>query len=73
MIGESRGGNYWRPASDRGNACDTGVLAIHNDGINISHADGHVKWYPSIRVHAPRALVTSRLPWTNTDTYASGW
>jgi prepilin-type N-terminal cleavage/methylation domain-containing protein/prepilin-type processing-associated H-X9-DG protein len=72
MIGESRGGSYWRPATDQ-SGCDTGVLYVHNNGINICHADGHAVWYPASRAHSVKANTRYRLPWANVSTFAAGW
>jgi len=73
LIGDSRGGNYWRPANDQGNRCDTGVMALHNGGINVAYCDGHVKWVRAERAHGPKAWVNSYLPWHNADQYPPGW
>jgi len=74
MIGESRGGNFWRPSNDQP-GCDTGYLAVHGIGINVVYCDGRGGWINSNRIHAPKALVGSNLylPWSNTNTFPPGW
>jgi hypothetical protein len=72
LFGESRGGNYWRPASDQ-TGCDTGYLMVHRAGIQYSRFDTSVLWINSSRIHAPKAIVTAYLPWTNVENYQPGW
>ena len=63
-IGESAGGNYWRPATDK-TGCDTGVLKHHSDGINVLFADQHGAWVRWEKCHATAATIKSSLPWWN--------
>jgi prepilin-type processing-associated H-X9-DG protein len=63
-FGESAGGNYWRPATDK-SGCDTGVLKTHNDGINVLFADQHGSWIRWTQAHAPAGTIKSSLPWWN--------
>jgi len=81
ILGDSFGGNYWRPATDT-SGCDTGSLDTHNDGINAAYVDGHVKWMKSERAHATRQYVRrgadpaspiGYLPWANSDIYPVWW
>ncbi|MBC7287499.1 MAG: DUF1559 domain-containing protein [Armatimonadetes bacterium] len=72
LIGDSAGGNYWRPANDQ-SGCDTGVVTLHNGGINVAYCDGHVKWVRADRAHGPKAWVNAYLPWKNVDQYPPGW
>jgi len=72
MIGEAAGANYWRPATDQ-SGCDTGVMAPHSDGLNVTFTDGHTEWQRSVRVHHIKAHCTAYLPWMNRDNYAAGW
>ena len=72
QIGESIGGNYWRPAIDQV-GCDTGLLAVHRQGIDVTYFDAAVRWVPSTQIHAPKALVRAYLPWLNTDQFPPGW
>ena len=72
MIGDSRGGNYWRPANDQ-TGCDTGELDVHNGGINVAFCDGHAKWVKKERAHGPKAWINAYLPWANRETYPPGW
>ena len=72
LIGESRGGNYWRPATDQ-TGCDTGYLEVHGRGIQAVYYDSSARWSPSNRLHAPKALIRAYLPWTNVATFPPGW
>ena len=64
QMGESAGGSYWRPATDK-TGCDTGILQHHNDGINVLYADQHAGWVRWTQCHAPAATIKSSLPWWN--------
>ena len=72
MIGDSAGGNFWRPANDQ-SGCDTGELRLHNEGINVAFLDGHAKWVKSERAHGPKAYIRQYLPWWNSESYPPGW
>jgi prepilin-type N-terminal cleavage/methylation domain-containing protein len=63
-MGESKGGNYWRPATDK-TGCDTGVLDHHTGGINVLYADQHASWVRTEQAHDTAAVIKSRLPWSN--------
>jgi prepilin-type N-terminal cleavage/methylation domain-containing protein/prepilin-type processing-associated H-X9-DG protein len=68
-----RNGAAWRPWL-RGGGCGTDFTEVHNEGVNIGFADGHVKWLKSTKVWAPDKWThDNRLPWANVDVRAPGW
>jgi len=73
FLGESRGGNFWRPRNDGAGTCDDGLMSPHNEGLNIAFADGHVKWVKESRAHGAKAIINTYLPWKNVDAYPPGW
>jgi prepilin-type N-terminal cleavage/methylation domain-containing protein/prepilin-type processing-associated H-X9-DG protein len=75
LVGESRGGNYWRPVLNATpvNGCDTGRLEVHNRGINVLYGDLHAKWITSDRSHGLMADTASYLPWQNASSFPPGW
>lgn len=79
LWGDSAGGNYWRPITNWNNACDTGYLDLHNEGINIAYADGHAKWMKASKAHNTRVIVSrwnapiQYMPWNESSVYVPGW
>ena len=85
MIADSRGGNYWRPATDQldGNnnpRCDTDgpAFVVHQLGINIALVDGHAKWFSQRQATTVKNDVTwwsgvRLLPFQNGKTFLTGW
>ncbi len=60
------GGGWWRAITDvTGTTCTASYYReVHNSGINVSYADGHVKWLQSNRAFAPqKTQYTTYLPW----------
>ncbi len=74
FMGDSAGGNYWRPITDQ-TGCDCGLVDRHNGGINVAFCDGHAKWVKSDKAHGTKAIVTSGqyLPWSNREVYPPGY
>ena len=78
MEGVGGGGRPWlRPnpnAPPPYGGCATDPLDAHNEGINISYFDGHVKWIKGSRFWAPtQTAQRTYLPWHNAENYMPGW
>jgi prepilin-type N-terminal cleavage/methylation domain-containing protein/prepilin-type processing-associated H-X9-DG protein len=57
-----------------GGGCNTDYIEPHNGGVNITYADGHVKWDKSSHFWAPdKYTMENYLPWANAPTSAPGW
>ncbi len=63
-----------RPWLRAGGGCATNVHAPHNEGVNLSYGDGHVKWMMSSKFWAPTQNdQRTYLPWHNANTTMPGW
>lgn len=58
------GGGWWRGFIQPYSSCGSYYRTIHNDGVNVSYVDGHVKWLSGVRAYAPtRTEYVTYLPW----------
>ena len=61
---------------DPNGLCSANMVARHNDGVNYAYMDGHAKWISSTKVYvdpANKGVLSTYLPWANSDSYPPGW